>query len=260
MKKFISDIIKFRNYTIFSARAELKSEVADSYLSWLWWILDPLLYMLVYAFIAIIVFRSNIQYFPVFVFIGLNSWQFFSKTFKSSIKLVSKKKSIVTKVYVPKFQFVFEKMGVYGFKMLVSYVLTIIFMIIYQVPVTVHMLWVIPLLLELMIITFAFSTIFLHFGVFVEDLQNIITVVLQLLFYLSGIFYSIEERVPQPFNDILVKCNPVALVITDLRRVLLNGAEPHYFALLVWLAVCLLISVIGVKIIYKYENSYVKVI
>ncbi len=260
MKRFISDVKKFWNYTVYAAKAELNSEVADSYLSWLWWILDPLLYMLVYAFIAITVFKSREPYFPVFVFIALNSWQFFSKTVKSSVKLVSNKKSIVTKIYIPKFQFIFEKIGVYGFKMLVSYILTVVFMIIYQVPVSWRVLWVIPLLFMLLLVTFSISTIFLHFGVFVEDLQNIITVVLQLLFYMSGIFYSIENKVPAPFNDILIKINPVALVISDLRRVLLYNSDPHFFSLLAWLIICIVISVIGVKTIYKYENSYVKVI
>lgn len=260
MKRFFSDVKKFWNYTVYAAKAELNSEVADSYLSWLWWFLDPLLYMLVYSFIAVVVFKSNEPYFPVFVFIALNCWQFFSKTVKSSVKLVSNKKSIVTKIYIPKFQFIFEKIGVYGFKMLVSYLLTVVFMIIYQVPVTWRVLWVIPLLFMLLLVTFAISTVLLHFGVFVEDLQNIITVVLQLLFYMSGIFYSIEKKVPSPFNDLLVKANPVALIISDLRRVLLYNSDPHFFSLLAWLVICIIISVIGVKTIYKYENSYVKVI
>ena len=80
MGRFLKDFKKFFNYVVFSSKAELKSEVADSFLSWLWWFLDPLLYMLVYSFIAVVVFKSGVQYFPVFVFLGLNTWTFFSKT------------------------------------------------------------------------------------------------------------------------------------------------------------------------------------
>lgn len=260
MKKFFNDIKKFSNYTLFAIKAELQSEVADSFLSWLWWILDPLLYMVVYSFIAIVVFKSGEPYFPVFVFIGLNCWQLFSKTLKSSVKLVQGKKMIVTKVYIPKFLFIFEKIGVYGFKMLVSFLLTAVMMAIYRVPLSFRMLWLIPLLILLALVTFSFSTIMMHFGVFVEDLLNVITVVLQLLFYLSGIFYSIETRVPAPFNNILIKINPIALIIIDMRRVLLNNQDPHIYSLLMWLGISLLLSIIGIKTIYKQENSYVKVI
>lgn len=267
MGRALKDMKKFFNYTLFSSKAELKSEVAGSFLSWLWWFLDPLLYMLVYSFIAVVVFRSEVQYFPVFVFLGLNTWTFFSKTVKSSVKLVSAKKQIVSKVYVPKYMFVFEKIGVYGFKMIVSNLLVVITMIGYQVPLTWRVVWVIPITLVLTLVTFGVSTIVMHFGVFVEDLLNVITVVLQLGFYLSGIFYSIEKignvvdgRVPSPWGDLLVKLNPIALCITDLRRVLLYQQDPHWVMLLVWLFVGLVLSIIGINVVYKFENSYVKVI
>lgn len=109
MNRFFKDIKKFFNYTVFSSKAELKSEVAGSFLSWLWWILDPFFFMLVYSFIAILVFKSGEPYFPVFVFIGLNCWQFFSKVVKSCVKVVQSKKMIVTKVYIPKHIFILEK-------------------------------------------------------------------------------------------------------------------------------------------------------
>ncbi len=265
--RFFKDFKRFFNYVVFSSKAELKSEVADSFLSWLWWFLDPLLYMLVYSFIAVVVFKSGVQYFPVFVFLGLNTWTFFSKTVKASVKLVSAKKMIVTKVYVPKFMFVFEKIGVYGFKMIISNLLVVITMIGYKVPITWRVVWIIPITLVLVVVTFGFSTIIMHFGVFVEDLLNVITVILQLGFYLSGIFYSIESigknivgRVPDPYGSMLVKLNPMALLITDLRRVLLYNENPHWLMMIAWFGIGLVLSFIGVKIIYKFENSYVKVI
>ncbi len=263
MKRFINDIKKFWNYTVYSVQSDLKAEVAGSFLSWMWWILDPLLYMLVYTFVAVFVFNSKEPYFPVFVFIGLNVWTFFSKTVKSGVKLIQSKKSIVTKVYIPKFVFILDKIGVFGIKMFISFALTAVFMIFYRVPVTWKVLWVIPLFLLLFIITYACTTIITHFGVFVEDLLNVITVVLQLGFYISGIFYSIETRIlpkSELIGTILINCNPIALIMTDMRNVLLYNGEPHYIALAIWTVVGIIISAIGTRIIYKHENSYVKVI
>lgn len=263
MKRFISDVKKFGGYTIFAAKSGMKAEVAGSFLSWLWWILDPLLYMLVYSFVAVYVFGSREQYFPVFVFIGLNTWNFFSKTVKAGVRLVQEKKSVVTKVYIPKFIFIFEKEGIFGIKMFVSCALTLVFMIFYRVPVSLKMLWIIPLWMLLFVITFAFTTIVTHFGVFVEDLMNVLTVALQLGFYISGIFYSIETRIlpkNELIGNILIHCNPIALIITDMRNVLLYDGEPHYISLAIWTVVAIVVSAIGVKTIYKYENTYVKTI
>lgn len=263
MKRFINDVKKFKSYALFAAKSDMKAEVAGSFLSWMWWILDPLLYMLVYSFVAVYVFGSREQYFPVFVFIGLNTWTFFSKTVKAGVKLVREKKSIVTKVYIPKFIFILEKATVFGIKMLVSFALTVVFMIFYQVPVTWKVLWVIPLWLLLFMITFAVTTIITHFGVFVEDLMNVLTVVLQLGFYISGIFYSIETRIlpkSELIGNILIHCNPIALIMTDLRNVLLYDGEPHYLTLAIWAIVSIVVSAIGIRTIYKHENTYVKVI
>lgn len=263
MKRFFNDVKKFAGYTLYAAKSGMKAEVAGSFLSWMWWILDPLLYMLVYSFVAVYVFGSREQYFPVFVFIGLNTWTFFSKTVKAGVRLVQDKKSIVTKVYIPKFIFILEREAIFGIKMFVSCALTVVFMIFYRVPVTWKYLWVIPLWLLLYMITFACTTIVTHFGVFVEDLMNVLTVALQLGFYLSGIFYSIETRIV-PKNELigklLIHCNPIALIMTDMRNVLLYNKEPHYISLLIWAVVSIVVAAIGVRTIYKHENTYVKII
>ena len=59
MKRFINDIKRYYKYSIYSAKAELKSEVAGSYLGWLWWFLEPLCFMFVYAFLVLAVFKTS---------------------------------------------------------------------------------------------------------------------------------------------------------------------------------------------------------
>ena len=44
MNRFIKDTKKYWKYTIYAAKSQLKTEVANSYLNWIWWILEPLLY------------------------------------------------------------------------------------------------------------------------------------------------------------------------------------------------------------------------
>ena len=45
-KRFRDDMKKYWKYAIYSSKAQLKAEVANSYLNWLWWVLDPLCFML----------------------------------------------------------------------------------------------------------------------------------------------------------------------------------------------------------------------
>lgn len=261
MKRFLNDIQKYWSYTKYSAKSGLKSEVANSHLSWLWWILDPLLFMLVYTFIAMIVFSTNKEFFPIFVFVGLNMWSFFNKTTLNSVKIVTNNRAVVSKVYIPKYMLIITEMLQQGFKMLISFSLVIVMMLIWKVPITVNILYFFPIMITLAVITFGISTIVSHFGVFVEDLRNIMQVILRLCFYMSGIFYAIEDRIKDPYlSTIMLKCNPIAFLMNSCRNSLLYSSTPHRKLLLLWFLIGLGISAIGIRIIYKHENSYVKVI
>lgn len=104
MDRFIRDVKKYYKYTIYAAKSELKSEVANSHLSWMWWILDPLLFMVVYSFVAVIVFQKGEPYLPVFIFIGYNSWNFFrspaAERETGSCQQTDCIKSLYTKIYL----------------------------------------------------------------------------------------------------------------------------------------------------------------
>jgi len=259
MKRFINDIKRYYKYSIYAAKAELKSEVAGSYLGWLWWFLEPLCFMFVYAFLVLAVFKTSEQYMLAFVFIGNTIWTFFDKCLKTSVKLISSNKAIVTKVYIPKFILVLVKMCVNFFKLLVSLLIVSGLMAIYQVPLSLTMIQMIPILVLVFLFTFGVCVIFSHFGVFVEDLSNVVNILLKLVFYFSGIFYSVSKRIPAPYGKIMATINPAAFFIEESRKVLLYGINMNFWIYIIWLIIALVLCAIGIRLIYKNENSYVKV-
>lgn len=263
MKHFIDDIKKYYNYEVRAAKSSLKTEVANSYLNWIWWILDPLFSMVIYYLIFGIVFRAKEPYFTTFLFIGQTMWAFFSKNVVQSVKMIKQNKSIVSKVYVPKFVLLLSNMMVNGFKMLISVVIVVVMMAASRVQLSGYVVCFVPILFVLFLVTFAISVNLMHFGVFVEDLGNVVSIVMQLLFYMTGIFYSIDTRLGADYPmaaRILTHANPMALLVRDMRNVLLYQKGPDWIALGVWAVIAVILAMIGVHTIYKNENSYVKVI
>ena len=260
MKRFISDLKKYKNYILYATWAELKTEVINSYLGWLWMILEPLAFMFIYMFIASIIFKSKVEYFPIFVFIGLSVWNFFNKMVVASVKLVTMNRDTVTKVYLPKFVLLLVKMGVNGFKMLVSFALVFIFMIFYRVPVTWNILYFIPLLISVVTLTFGVCTLVMHFGVFAEDLVNLVNIALRMIFYMTGVFYDLNTRIHNAvYRTILLDLNPLANFIFNMRNVLIYKSSIVGMWTLIWFIIGLFLCVLGIRTIYKYENTYVKV-
>lgn len=260
MKRFFKDLKRYKNYITYATWAELKTEVINSYLGFLWMILEPLAYMLIYTFIATIVFKSSVEYFPVFVFIGLSIWNFFNKMVVVSVKLVATNRDTVTKVYLPKFVLLLIKMGVNGFKMIVSFLLVFIFMALYRVPLSWNILWFLPILLVVIILTFGICTLVLHMGVFAEDLTNIVNIIMRFIFYLTGVFFDLSARIKDVvYRTILLDLNPIANLIYNMRNVLIYKSSPVGMWTLIWFFIGLGLSYLGIKTIYKYENTYVKV-
>lgn len=262
-KRFIEDIKKYYGYEVRAAKSALKTEVDNSYLNWIWWILDPLFTMLIYYLIFGVVFKGREEHFTAFLFIGQTVWGFFNKNVQQSVKMIKRNKSIVSKVYLPKFVLLISNMMVNGFKMMFSAGIVVILMIALRVELSWYVLCFIPILLVLVLITFAVSVNLMHFGVFIEDLGNVVGILMQLMFYMSGIMFNISTRVgelnPEVAN-MMIYGNPVALIINNMRNVLIYQTAPDWGALAIWSAIALVFSVIGVRTIYKNENSYVKVI
>ena len=260
MKRFMKDMRRYLPYTKYAAKSGLKSEVASSHLSWLWWILDPILFMLVYWFIFMVIFGQEKEYFHIFVFVGLSMWNLFNKTVYGSVRIVAANRAVVTKVYMPKYFLVLTLLFQNLFKMLISFGIVIVMMIWSRVPVTVNVVYVVPVLLDLILITFGVSTIFAHFGVFFSDLKNLTNVGLRVLFYMSGIFYVISDRVNEAVATLLLKINPIGFLIDACRTSLVYSGTPNQILILFWFVVGAALSAVGIVTIYKNENNYVKVI
>ena len=260
LERIYKDFKKYFHYSIISARSQLKSEVASSYLNWIWWILEPLSFMLIYTFIFGYVFNSREPFFPVFIFIGIAMWDFFNRTIMISIKIVKNNKGIVSKIYLPKYILVLTKIWVNGFKMLISFGIVLLMMTFYHVRLSWNILLFFPILSILGIITFGCSCFLLHFGVYVEDLANVMTIVLRFLFYLTGIFYNVDTKLPAPYGDFIAQWNPIAFLLQSMRKILLYAQLPNIFLLLFWGAMGTFIALRAIQLIYKNENSYVKMI
>ena len=126
MKRLIKDWRRYWPYTKYAAKSGLKSEVASSHLSWLWWILDPILFMLVYWFIFMVIFGQKKEYFHIFVFVGLSMWNLFNKTVSGSVRIVAANRAVVTKVYIPKYFLIIVLLCENLFKMMISFGIVII--------------------------------------------------------------------------------------------------------------------------------------
>ena len=144
--------------------------------------------------------------------------------------------------------------------LLTSLILAFILMIFQGVPFSWTFLFIIPIIFVLYIICFGIGMILMHFGVTLNDLGNLTNIGLKMLFYISGVFYNINEKLNGIVAFILLRANPIAFCMNELRKVTVFGKLPSIEGLLIWLLIGLILCAIGIHVIHKNENSYAKVI
>ena len=260
VKKFCKQLKKYKDYIFYSAHADLNAEVANSYLNRLWWLLEPLFNMLVYVIVFGRVMGNSIQNYATFVFSALLMWGYFSKTINYSVKLVRNNRDIVTKVYVPKFVLLLSNMVLNFLKLLFSLIILVVMLLIFRVHIGFNIIWVIPAYILMIVLSFGVGMIFLHYGVYIDDLAYAVNILLTMLMFLSGIFYNVPTALPEPLNILMMTFNPLALFIDIMRNGLLCNMAVDLPLLCIWMVGSLLLCYIGIHIVYKNENSYVKIV
>lgn len=258
--RFVRDVRRYLPYAVRSAGADLRSEVSDSYLDWMWWLVEPFCMMLIYTLIFGVVFHASEQYFPIFIFIGITMWSFFSRSVSGSVNTVRAGKGIITKVYMPKYILLLSRMFVNGFKMMVSFGVVLVMMLFFRVPASWNLLYAVPVIVVLFLFTFGVGTVMMHYGVYVSDLGYITGIILGMLMYFTGTFYDVAKRIPEPFGELIVRLNPVAFLISSMRDAVLYQTAPPAGLLILWGVLSVMLIALGTFTIYSNENSYVKVI
>ncbi len=258
--KFAGDMKKYSQYMVYSAKTDLRAEVANSYLNRLWWLLEPFFSMLVYVIVFGKIMGRSIENYAVFVFSALLIWQFFCKTLNYSVKLIRNNRDIVTKVYVPKFILLLSNMVLNFYKLLFSLTVLVPMLLIFHVQIGKNMIWILPAFLTVILFSFGVGMVLLHYGVYIDDMAYAVSILLNMMMFLSGIFYDVMTGLPQPLNILMLCLNPVAMSIDTLRNALLYNTAANLPLLGIWLTVSLLLCCFGVHMVYRNENSYVKVV
>lgn len=258
IKQVTNDLKKYKEYILYTIKTDLKTQLASTYLGYLWWILDPLMYMLVYVFVAQIVFKSNVDNFPIFVFCAVLSWKWITSAMTEGTNSIKARIGVLQQVYMPKFILPLIKCVDNAVKFLFGILVLFVLMLFYGIKPSIHnfeFIWV-------FIVNFTFilgcSVILAHLGVFFRDINNILTFVFRLWFYLSPGFYTID-RIPEAFR-FLMWCNPLTIFFESYRNVFMYNTSPHYLGLGIWFIISVMMCFIGIKRLYKFDKNYTKVV
>src|SRR6478672_10522696 len=102
VQEAIREVSSRRRLIQYLVQADLKKKGADSLLGNLWWVLDPLLQMLVYVVLVEVLFKRNQPDYPLFIFAAILPWKWFTSSVGDGITAVSSQDRLIKQVHFPK--------------------------------------------------------------------------------------------------------------------------------------------------------------
>jgi len=234
--------------------ANLKAEASHSYLSYIWWVLEPIFQMGVYYFVFRFMLQRGTEHYSAFLLSGLIPWLWFNKAVLGSMNSISGAKGIITLVDIPKI--IFPTINVFKDTFKAAIATIVLLCLIILSGITPSFCWLalpVLLLVELLIIL-AVSYVISSVVPFVPDLTYLVTTGINLLFFASAIFFSVNN-IPQEHRR-LFYLNPMASLIQNYREVLLFGRWPDWYLMLQIGGVSLLVICCMFLIIRKLDHIY----
>ena len=234
----------------------LRGQYKQSMLGYAWAFLNPLSQMLILSFVFSVLLRfdSGDVPFPLFVFVGLLPWIFFSTALASATDSVTGAASLVTKVRFPReilpIAAIFTKVVDLGFGLIILVALMFYFG---EAP-TWTALWVPLLFLIHMLFVMGLSLPLAALNLFFHDVRYLVGVALNIWFYVTPIIYPVDA-VPSKYH-VIFDINPNALLINAYRRVLLQDTGPGLDRLVIGLAIAVVTFVVGYYLFKRMEPNF----
>lgn len=208
----------------------LKSEASQTYLSYAWWLLEPVLMVSVFYLVFSVFLARGTPDFVVFLVCGKIPFLWFSKSVINSSRSIIVGRGLINQVSIPMPFFPLLVVFQDAFKQTVVFAFMFIFVAMYGLDISWVWLSVLFVILTQLLLICAVSLVVAAITPFLPDFRYLIATAMLALMFGSGIFYNYKE-VLLPEHQQLFLMNPIANLIKNYRQVLMENSLPDWFAL-----------------------------
>ena len=235
-------------------KRNFKRKYARASLGMIWSVLNPLLQLLVMRMVFTHFFGRNTAHYTTYLFSGNIVFSYFSESTREGMTSLADNAGIFTKINVPKYLFLLSK----NVQTLINFGLTLLvyfaFCLIDHVTFSWKFLMLIYPILLLVIFNIGTGLVLSALFIFFRDMKYFWSIFLQLLQYMSAIFYNIDSFSDRVQKDFYI--NPIYLYIRYFRKIVILGEIPQLSFHLLMLAEALIMLLLGMFFYKKYNLKF----
>lgn len=250
--------MKYLDIILFKTWADLRAEASRAYIGFLWWFIEPILYMATFYLLFGLGLRYGGDNFIYFLLCGLVPWKWFSSTVSNGSRSIEANAGVIHQVYLPKHILPTVTVMINTVKFFIIFPILLLFFLVSDLPLTVHWSGVFVVVLLQFALIWSITGFLSAVVPFVPDVRYLIENGLLLLMFLSGVFFSIGDF--SPTVKTILYLNPVAVLIKNYRECLLYGQWPSLGDLVYVLVLSAVIAIAAFWLLAKMDRRFAKVL
>lgn len=253
------ELYQYRGLLLSLVQRELKARYRGSVLGFLWTFLNPTLQMLVYTLLFSVYMRQQIEHYTYFMFIGLLPWIWFASSMVGGASSISDRRDLLTKVRFPAQVLPASVVATNLCNFLLSVPLLIGLGAFFGRLPTWHVVALPLVLFTQLCVTMALVYLISAINVRFRDLQQIVSNLLTMWFFVTPIFYR-STTIPEQFRALMVLSNPMAVIVTSYQSIFYDHTMPAMGPLLAWLGIALVLLTLASSIFESRREEFAEVV
>jgi ABC-type polysaccharide/polyol phosphate export permease len=263
----IREVLSRRRLIAYMVRADLKKKGADTLLGNVWWVVDPLIQMLIYSVLVTIIFDRKIEDYGLFVFSGILPWEWFESTVKDGVTAITSQERLIKQIYFPKLVLPVAAVtaGIVNFAFgLVP--LVGVTLVLYPDRLSAWLLLIPVVAAVQFLFSLAVAIAVSALNVFYRDIGNLSRHLLRFWFYLSPVLYSpsliLDSPAAQhhPWVAVVYNLNPWVHLLNSYRNLAYYDQPPDWLGLGVLTVVSLGLCAGAILMFKRVEPTFAKVL
>ncbi len=250
----IKEIYSYREVVKNFVNRDLKTRYKGSGLGFLWSFLNPLLNLAVLALVFSFVIRAGVEYFPIFLLIGILAWQFLSSSILMASRSIIDNGGLIKKIYLAREVFPLSVVLGNLVHLFFSLLVLGLLLIIYQISPNFFWFLIPPLVFLQVLFVFGLSLILSSLSVYFRDVPILVESLLPVWYFASPVFYP-TTLIPAEYLKYYL-LNPMASFLTAYRSIILDSKLPTLEVFVVIIFSALGFLTIGMFVFAKLERKF----
>jgi lipopolysaccharide transport system permease protein len=242
---------------VISAKANLLNQISQTYFGWLWWLLEPIMTMLVYYFVFEFLLSRGGPGFVYMLLVGVVVWSWFGNTVSNAATSILREKGTISCINIGKVTF--PTISILEYSLRQGIIFSILLAFLWATNGVSSSWWFLPIIiLEQCLLIASISIAVAGMVPFFPDLNFLVTIMLRAAMFCSGVFYSVD-MLPERIQEYFLM-NPMANIIEQYRTVLLSGLPPDWTSVLAISLASLVLLGAGIYFIRMNDQKYPRLV